>query len=345
MSVQETQSSMDIDEKNNDNSKIEKTEAKLTFSIENLLAGKFSKYDQAKENSYTDNELVNPSTSGAVTDCFRGFQESDVNCASDDDDRASTESSEQVDVESSTVEDAQEFTDEKIDYQQSGPCSSRGKRARTAFSAQQIKSLEAEFEKNRYLSVAARGRLARQLRLTETQIKIWFQNRRTKWKRKYTNDVELLAQQYYSSLGVVSPRPMFVGDRLWIFNYPNRVPPTQQQQWMKSLNSIANLNSHHQLIERNMFRPIPKPEISPFLIPPTATYPNERVFMNNLNMAGNVNAKIPAQNRLVPREVYNNMATAQKTMDVYKNNILSHNSPPQEPNVDHLRRLEENFSI
>lgn len=47
------------------------------------------------------------------------------------------------------------------------------------------------------------------------QIKIWFQNRRTKWKRKYTNDLELVAQQYYSALGVAAPRPLFLGDRLW----------------------------------------------------------------------------------------------------------------------------------
>jgi hypothetical protein len=42
-------------------------------------------------------------------------------------------------------------------------------------------------------------------------------SRRTKWKRKYTNDLELLAQQYYSQFGFggLSPRPMFVGDRLW----------------------------------------------------------------------------------------------------------------------------------
>ncbi|CAH2249547.1 jg18776 [Pararge aegeria aegeria] len=220
-----------------------------------------------------------------------------------------------------------------------GSCSSRGKRARTAFSAQQIKSLEAEFEKNRYLSVAARGRLARQLRLTETQIKIWFQNRRTKWKRKYTNDVEILAQQYYNSLGIITPRPMFVGDRLWIFNYPNRLQPTQQQQWAKSLNHIANV-PQSQIVERNMFRNIPKPDM-PFLLP--SAYSNERSFLNIERVP---NLKVPAQTRLssVPREIYSNMATAQRSMDVYKNNILSIN-PSQESNVDHLRRLEENFSI
>lgn len=57
------------------------------------------------------------------------------------------------------------------------------------------------------------------------------------------------------------------------------------------------------------------------------------------------NAKVPAQNRMLPREVFNNMASAQRGLDVYKNNILSHSSSPQETSVDHLRRLEENFSI
>ncbi|OXU23818.1 hypothetical protein TSAR_011962 [Trichomalopsis sarcophagae] len=101
----------------------------------------------------------------------------------------------------------------------------RKKRPRTAFTAAQIKSLEAEFERNKYLSVAKRLQLSKALKLTETQIKIWFQNRRTKWKRKYTNDVELLAQQYYSSLGIHAPRPIFVGDRLWFFNYPGHPQP------------------------------------------------------------------------------------------------------------------------
>ncbi|CAH0552120.1 unnamed protein product [Brassicogethes aeneus] len=98
----------------------------------------------------------------------------------------------------------------------------RKKRPRTAFTAAQIKSLEAEFEKNKYLSVAKRCQLSKTLKLTETQIKIWFQNRRTKWKRKYTNDIEILAQQYYNSMGILTPRPIFLGDRLWFFNYPGQ---------------------------------------------------------------------------------------------------------------------------
>ncbi|XP_030388499.1 homeobox protein vex1 [Scaptodrosophila lebanonensis] len=99
------------------------------------------------------------------------------------------------------------------------PNDDRKKRPRTAFSAAQIKALETEFERGKYLSVAKRTALAKQLHLTETQIKIWFQNRRTKWKRKYTADVETLASHYYAQLGIGGlARPMVVGDRLWLFS-------------------------------------------------------------------------------------------------------------------------------
>lgn len=46
----------------------------------------------------------------------------------------------------------------------------RKKRPRTAFSASQIKALETEFERGKYLSVAKRTALAKQLHLTETQV-------------------------------------------------------------------------------------------------------------------------------------------------------------------------------
>lgn len=58
------------------------------------------------------------------------------------------------------------------------------RRARTAFTYEQISALEQKFKLTRYLSVFERSNLAAHLKLTETQVKIWFQNRRTKWKKQ-----------------------------------------------------------------------------------------------------------------------------------------------------------------
>ncbi|CAD7089976.1 unnamed protein product [Hermetia illucens] len=57
------------------------------------------------------------------------------------------------------------------------------KRVRTAFSPSQLLKLEHAFESNHYVVGAERKTLAQVLSLTETQVKVWFQNRRTKHKR------------------------------------------------------------------------------------------------------------------------------------------------------------------
>ncbi|XP_060880180.1 homeobox protein zampogna-like [Metopolophium dirhodum] len=60
----------------------------------------------------------------------------------------------------------------------------RKKRSRAAFSHTQVFELERRFNQQRYLSGPERADLAHSLKLTETQVKIWFQNRRYKTKRK-----------------------------------------------------------------------------------------------------------------------------------------------------------------
>ncbi|KAM4851787.1 NK1 transcription factor-related protein 2 [Thomomys bottae] len=64
------------------------------------------------------------------------------------------------------------------------PSGAKPRRARTAFTYEQLVALENKFRATRYLSVCERLNLALSLSLTETQVKIWFQNRRTKWKKQ-----------------------------------------------------------------------------------------------------------------------------------------------------------------
>ncbi|XP_032579469.1 homeobox protein abdominal-B [Drosophila sechellia] len=60
----------------------------------------------------------------------------------------------------------------------------RKKKARTTFTGRQIFELEKMFENKKYLSASERTEMAKLLMVTETQVKIWFQNRRTKWKKQ-----------------------------------------------------------------------------------------------------------------------------------------------------------------
>jgi hypothetical protein len=66
------------------------------------------------------------------------------------------------------------------------------KQIRTAFSQDQIQHLENEFHKNHYLTINKRVEMSVKLSLSENQIKIWFQNRRTKLKR----NMYLIEQQH-----------------------------------------------------------------------------------------------------------------------------------------------------
>lgn len=58
------------------------------------------------------------------------------------------------------------------------------RKPRVLFSQSQVYELEHRFKQQRYLSAPERDQMAAHLKLTSTQIKIWFQNRRYKCKRQ-----------------------------------------------------------------------------------------------------------------------------------------------------------------
>nr|XP_030112361.3 homeobox protein DLX-4 [Taeniopygia guttata] len=62
----------------------------------------------------------------------------------------------------------------------------RGKKLRkprTIYSSLQLQALNQRFQQTRYLALPERAELAAQLGLTQTQVKIWFQNKRSKYKK------------------------------------------------------------------------------------------------------------------------------------------------------------------
>ncbi|XP_051857341.1 homeobox protein DBX2 [Antechinus flavipes] len=144
--------------------------------------------------------------------------------------------------------------------QDSNSKAQRGILRRAVFSDDQRKSLEKMFQKQKYINKTDRKKLSINLGLKESQVKIWFQNRRMKWRN--CKEKEVLSNQYIkeegfqekqisrSTLGFTSSCP-----RIWKVSQQHSSSrwreispePPEKLNHENSLQLLPQANSYHSL--------------------------------------------------------------------------------------------------
>ncbi|XP_071441605.1 T-cell leukemia homeobox protein 3 [Hetaerina americana] len=109
------------------------------------------------------------------------------------------------------------------------------KKPRTSFTRLQIAELEKRFHKQKYLASAERASLAKALKMTDAQVKTWFQNRRTKWRRQTAEEREAERQAANRLMMSLQAEALSKG------MYPGPHQPPPGVGGPASLNALQNL--------------------------------------------------------------------------------------------------------
>lgn len=111
------------------------------------------------------------------------------------------------------------------------------KKPRTSFTRLQICELEKRFHRQKYLASSERASLAKALKMTDAQVKTWFQNRRTKWRRQTAEEREAERQAAARFMFSLQHEAMMKT----LQNQPEPSPPDPLCLQNASLNALQKL--------------------------------------------------------------------------------------------------------
>uniref|UniRef100_A0A8B9RYT1 Homeobox domain-containing protein n=1 Tax=Accipiter nisus TaxID=211598 RepID=A0A8B9RYT1_9AVES len=107
------------------------------------------------------------------------------------------------------------------------------RKPRTIYSSLQLQALNQRFQQTQYLALPERAELAAQLGLTQTQVKIWFQNKRSKYKKIMKQGSSAPDGEHLHTAASLSPCSPNIPP-LWDIPVPGKGPPLAPNSYINS---------------------------------------------------------------------------------------------------------------
>lgn len=197
-----------------------------SFSIDSILALQETKCETAPDND--DRKNINALS-------IEELRDEDVSTSKCRDNRSSPSSSLTVGMEESSYEadsterlDVEDFSNETDQDQETEIPNTKKRKRRVLFSKAQIFELERRFRQQRYLSAPEREQLARLINLSPTQVKIWFQNHRYKFKKQVGDKGHIIGETMPFMSPRIVPVPVLVHEGQPCYRHRSAVTSRQE---------------------------------------------------------------------------------------------------------------------